>query len=471
MHWRSPLNMRTEFSSSRRLLSNSLAPARSFAVPPLKWKPGKARRSPRFWPRLCLDLPVAPPISSPPTTILPNRDGQDLRDAYATLGLSVGIVVGGDTTAKRQDAYRADVVYISSKEVAFDYLRDGLMRSGNANNPNLAAKLSRVFTIAKVPHPPSVQRGLDVAIVDEIDSVLIDDAGTPLLISTNRTGEISEDVARTGLELANRYTSGSDFVLDAHDLIPSLTARGLRRLEDETAELSGPWRVRLIREELIRAAIASLHVLKRDHHYLVRDGKIVLIDPHSGRATPDRHWSHSLSLMVEVKEGCVSSGEKKSLASISFQRFFRGYATISGMSGTVREVAVELRAVYGLKPARIKRRLSLRRDYAQRRICSNRDELWAAAAQAAARLYAGGQPALVAVRSVGEANRASMALTTLGVPHRVLSAAQDAAEAEVVATRWGSWRHYRRHQYGWAWNRYSPRRWRCRTRGACSRHL
>ena len=364
---------------------------------------------------------------------LANRDGEDLRDAYATLGLSVGIVVGGDTTAKRQDAYRADVVYISSKEVAFDYLRDGLMRSGNANNPNLAAKLSRVFTIAKVPHPPSVQRGLDVAIVDEIDSVLIDDAGTPLLISTNRTGEISEDVARTGLELANRYTSGSDFVLDAHDLIPSLTARGLRRLEDETAELSGPWRVRLIREELIRAAIASLHVLKRDQHYLVRDGKIVLIDPHSGRATPDRHWSHSLSLMVEVKEGCVSSGEKKSLASISFQRFFRGYATISGMSGTVREVAVELRAVYGLKPARIKRRLSLRRDYAQRRICSNRDELWAAAAQAAARLYAGGQPALVAVRSVGEANRASMALTTLGVPHRVLSAAQDAAEAEVVA--------------------------------------
>ena len=106
--------------------------------------------------------------------------------------------------------------------------------------------------------------------------------------------------------------------------------------------------------------------MKRDHHYLVRDGKIVLIDPHSGRATPDRHWSHSLSLMVEVKEGCVSTGEKKSLASISFQRFFRGYATICGMSGTVREVAVELRAVYGLKSTWVKRRLPLCRTYAQR---------------------------------------------------------------------------------------------------------
>ena len=111
-------------------------------------------------------------------------------------------------------------------------------------------------------------------------------------------------------------------------LMPVLTPRGMQRLEDETAQLTGPWRIRLIRDELMRAAIASHHALKRDHHYLVRDGKIVLIDQHSGRATPDRHWSHGLSLMVEVKEGCVSTGEKKSLASISFQRFFRGYATI-----------------------------------------------------------------------------------------------------------------------------------------------
>ena len=364
---------------------------------------------------------------------LADRDAQDLRGAYAALGLSVGTVIGGDLVPKRQAAYGADIVYVSSKEVAFDYLRDGLAPSHDANNPDLAAKLGRVFALTGAVRAQPLQRGLDVAIVDEIDSVLIDEAGTPLLISTNRAGDISEDTARQALALAAKFTPGLDFALDAFALMPVLTPGGMQRLEDETAQLTGPWRIRLIRDELMRAAIASHHALKRDHHYLVRDGKIVLIDQHSGRATPDRHWSHGLSLMVEVKEGCVSTGEKKSLASISFQRFFRGYATICGMSGTVREVAVELRAVYGLKSTWVKRRLPLCRTHEQQRVFPDREKLWAMAAQAAAELHARGQPALVAVRSVGEANRASAALSTFGVPHRVLSAAQDSTEAEIVA--------------------------------------
>ena len=363
---------------------------------------------------------------------LADRDAQDLRPAYAALGLSIGTVIGDDPASKRQAAYRADIVYISSKEVAFDYLRDGLVRPVGVTNSRLAAKLGRVFATANPAGAQPLQRGLDVAIVDEIDSVLVDEAGTPLLISTNRAGEISEATARQALVLAANFTLGSDFAIDAHDM-PVLTPRGMRRVEDETAELPGPWRVRLIRDELIRAAVASHHALRRDHHYIVRDGKIILIDQQSGRAMPDRHWAHSLSLMVEVKEGCVSSGEKKSLASISFQRFFRGYATICGMSGTVREVAVELRAVYGLKSAWIKRRLPLRRKYAERRVFPDRDKLWSAAARAAGELHGRGQPALLAVRSVGEADRASAALSTLGIPHRVLSAAQDSKEAEIVA--------------------------------------
>jgi len=212
-----------------------------------------------------------------------------------------------------------------------------------------------------------------------------------------------------------------------------LTRQGLARLEDELSELTGPWRIRLIREELMRAAIAALHAMERDRHYLVLGGKIVLIDQQSGRVTPDRFWGHGLGLMVEIKEGCASSGEKKSLASISFQRYFRRYALACGMSGTVNEVARELYSVYGLKSVRIPRRLPLRRAYTAPRVFETRDDLWREAARLSTKFWARGQPALIAVRSVAEAARASAALTAAGVVHRVLSAAQDGVEADIVA--------------------------------------
>ena len=362
---------------------------------------------------------------------LARRDAEFLRPAFEALGLSVGVVAGGDDPAARRKAYGADVVYISGKEAAFDYLRDSLTRTDPSINRPVAAKLARVFGKAAGEEP--LQGELDVAIVDEIDSVLVDEAGTPLLISTLRPGDISEEVARQALKLAGECVASQDFIIDPFVLTPSLTLLGQARLEEASAGLTGPWRVRLIREELLRAAIAARHILKIDQHYLVRDGKIALIDQESGRLTPDRHWSHGLSLMVEVKEGCASTGEKKSLASISFQRFFRGYAFLCGMSGTVREVAAELHSVYGLKPAWIPRRLPLRRIEARRRVYENREALWNEAARIAAILQQRGQPALVAVRSVREADRASAALSAKGVAHRVLSAAQDGAEAEIVA--------------------------------------
>jgi len=368
-----------------------------------------------------------------PNDYLAARDEQDLRPAYAALGLRTGLVIGGDAVPSRRKAYAADIVYVSSKEVVFDYLRDGLARSHGGYNSALMAKLSRALGRADGADTQPLQRALDVAIIDEIDSVLVDEAGTPLLISTNRAGDIGEETARQALAIAEGFKPGLDFVVDPTEAMPALTLLGLQRLKAKTSDLPGPWRVRLIREELIRAAIASQHILKRDHHYLVRDGKIVLIDQQSGRVTPDRHWGHGLSLMVEVREGCLSTGEKKSLASISFQRFFRGYATICGMSGTVREVSAELHSVYGLKSASIRRRLPLQRSYAPRWIFADRDRLWQAVAEAAADLHGRGLPALVAVRSVGEADRASAALAALGVPHSVLSAAQNKAEAEIVA--------------------------------------
>jgi preprotein translocase subunit SecA len=364
---------------------------------------------------------------------LAGRDAKDLAPAYEALGLGIGAVVGGDAGASRRAAYGREITYVSSKEVAFDFLRDGLARKSNVGNGHLAMKLRRALRSGLNDASMPLQRGLDVAIVDEIDSVLIDEAATPLLISTSRAGDISEEIAGQALALAAEFTPGLDFVVDPFDYMPGLTPRGVERLDREVAGKTGPWRVRLIREELLRAAISARHVLERDRHYLVRDDKIVLIDQQSGRVTPDRHWSHGLSLMVEIKEGCASTGEKKSLASISFQRYFRGYGVLCGMSGTVREVARELHAVYGLRSVGIKRRLPLRRVYRAPRIFATRHDLWIETARLAKDMQARGQPALVAVRSVGEADRASASLTAIGVAHRVLSAAQDGAEAEIVA--------------------------------------
>ena len=363
---------------------------------------------------------------------LAGRDAEFLRPALESMGLGVGTVSGGDSPEQRRSAHACDVVFLSNKEAAFDYLRDGLARAGTPGNANLSAKLGLVFGAASKQGQP-IQRRLDVAIVDEIDSVLVDDAGTPLLISANSEADIDVPTAQLALKMAARYRRDVDFLIDPHSSVPALTARGLARLEAETRDLGGDWNVRLKRGELMRAALSAQHTLIRDRHYLVREGKIVLVDQYSGRAMPDRHWSLGLNLMVEVKEGCASTGIRKSLASISFQRFFRGYATICGMSGTVSEVAREIHEVYGLPLTPVPRRLKLRRKVRRRRFFASRERLWVAAARAVAKLYQRGQPVLVAVRSVAEAQRASAALKALKVPHEVLSAAQDETEAEIVA--------------------------------------
>ena len=361
------------------------------------------------------------------------RDAEFLRPAYEMLGLGVGIVINGAEADKRRAAYARDIVYISSKEVVFDFLRDGLMRDASAGDAEVALKIDRALGGARRERGRPLQRGLDIAIVDEADSVLIDEAATPLLISTDGANEISLADARRALDLALDFRAGVDFVVDAFEYMPMLTDRGLARLETEFARFGGAWSIRLVREEMMCAAISARHVLQRDRHYLVRDDKIVLIDQQSGRVTPDRHWGHGLGLMIEIKEGCRPTGAKRSLASISFQRYFRSYALVCGMSGTIAEVAREMRAVYGLKSVRIRRRLPLRRRIGRAKVFTSRADMWECVASVARDLQMRGQPALVAVRSVGEAERASAALASIDIPHRVLSAAQDAAEAEIVA--------------------------------------
>jgi preprotein translocase subunit SecA len=366
-----------------------------------------------------------------PNDYLAERDGQLLRPALEGLGISVGIVVHDTPPAERRAAYRRDVTFVSNKEVAFDYLRDRLLTENVAGDRNIHFKVRKALAAPSTKSEP-ILRGLDVAIVDEIDSILIDDAVTPLLISAESDAALDPEAVRTAATVANELTDRIDFVIH-NDISAELTPRGEELVDGLTADLPGIWRQRIRRYEIVCAAIAAYRCLQRDRQYLVRDGRVIIIDENTGRTMPDRYWGRDLHMIVEMKEGCASSGHRKSLASISFQRFFRTYRTLAGMSGTVREVAVELANVYDLSMTRVPRRRPLRRRFLGRRIFPDRDALWAHAAKMVADIHGTGQPVLIGVRSVAEAERGSRALVQIGVEHTVLSAAHDMAEADIVA--------------------------------------
>jgi preprotein translocase subunit SecA len=363
---------------------------------------------------------------------LAERDGTLLRPAFEALGISVGIVTHNVPLPQRRAAYACNVVFVSNKEVAFDYLRDGLIAPRQPGLAGIARKTQRVLGRDVASAEPVIGL-LDVAIVDELDSVLIDDAGTPLVISTTMSGALDDATAQRAFEIAGILRKDEHFELDAHGMHSELLPAGIDQITHMTKDQGGMWQQRIRREELIREALTARHLLKRDLHYLVEDGKVIMIDTYSGRRMPDRYWGQDLHRLIELKEGCSASGTRKSLASTSFQRFFRSYANLSGMSGTVSEVAAELARVYGLNLVRIPRRLACQRRRLPRRIFLNRAALWEAVARHVGELHTKGEPVLIGVRTVLEAERGADALRRQGIPHAVLSAAHDNEEAAIVA--------------------------------------
>jgi preprotein translocase subunit SecA len=363
---------------------------------------------------------------------LADRDGKLLRPAFESLGLSVGIVTHESAPPARRGAYACNVTFVSNKEVAFDFLRDRLITPRYPGAGDVQLKMRKAMVAADAFTEPLLPE-LDVAIVDELDSVLIDDAGTPLVISATTPSALDDATARQAIDVGGQLSVGEHFIVDLQGTAVELTAAGRERIAHMTEHLGGAWRHRIRRSELARQAVTAKQVLKRGLHYLVEDDKVIMIDTYSGRRMPDRYWGQDLHRLIELKEDCGNSGTRKSLASISFQRFFRSYRTLSGMSGTVSEVADEFARVYGLRLVRIPRRLPNRRRGARRRVFADRARLWAAAAQYVRDLHDAGRPVLIGVRSVVEAERASEALQVLGIRHDVLSAANHAEEAAIVA--------------------------------------
>jgi preprotein translocase subunit SecA len=361
---------------------------------------------------------------------LATRDAQWMAPIYRALGLTVGTVTETLDRDERRAAYARSVTYCTNKQLVFDYLKDRILL-GEENRP-LHLNLEELY--AAQPRTRSLLlRGLCFAIVDEADSVLIDEARTPLVIANRTRMQDQEAMYKQAIRIARTLETPRDFGIDArHDQI-DLTDLGRARIARLARALGGLWSGAKRREELVRQGLSAVHLFEVDKHYLVRDGKVQIVDEYTGRIMADRSWERGLHQMIEAKEGCGISARQETLSRISYQRFFQRYLRLAGMTGTAREVASELWSVYGLKVVTIPTHRPPRRKALGDRMYASAERKWLEVVRRVRALHAQGRPVLVGTRSVQASERLSQELTFAGLSHRVLNARQDQHEAEIVA--------------------------------------
>lgn len=357
---------------------------------------------------------------------LARRDAEELRPVYESLGLTVTAVVEAMTTDEKRRAYHCDIVYCTNKQVAFDYLRDRLL-SRNATGP-LSLKFSEAYMDQRL-----TLRGLCFAIVDEADSVLIDEARTPLLLSREHRDLAQEQIYAEAVDIARAMQADKHFRIDERERRITLTDSGVSWLEDRLEGRDGIWSGARHARYLVHQALCALHQFERDTHYLVRDDRVVIIDRNTGRAMADRSWQQGLHQMIECKEGCPPTGQRETLASISYQRFFRRYLHLGGLSGTLGQVRGELRRTYHKRLVRVPTHRPCRRIDTGFKLHLRATDKWLAVLQEVERVHAQGRPVLVGTQTVSDSRLLGAFLTRRRLPHRVLNAQQDHREAHIVA--------------------------------------
>ncbi|WP_342362751.1 prepilin peptidase [Terrarubrum flagellatum] len=360
---------------------------------------------------------------------LAERDAEELRPLYEALGLSVGFVKQGQEPPQRRAAYACDVTYAVNKEVAFDYQRDRLAMGRRRLQSN--AMVDRIGR-AEAGGPSLLLRGLHFAIVDEADSIMIDEARTPLIIAG--AGDADEQsIYATALNVADQLVAGADFELIAANRHARLTDEGGRKTRALTEGFGGLWEARRGREEMVSQALAAKRLYARDVDYVVVDGKVQIVDAFTGRIADGRQWQNGLHQLIEMKEGVEITARTATQSSITYQRFFRRYLHLAGMSGTLAETVGELRAVYGLKVVRIPKNRPNRRIDRGAKLFGDADAKRAAIAESAQALQAEGRPVLIGTGSVAESEATSRALNATGIAHVLLNARNDSEEAGIVA--------------------------------------
>lgn len=364
---------------------------------------------------------------------LVERDAKWIQPLYADCGVNVGWVTASMAPPERRRGYDADVTYVTSKELLADFLRDRLALDG-PTDPSRRLLHALVSPREKfVEGENVVMRGIDTCIVDEADSVLIDEAVTPLIISAPRKNELLERAVLAARDIVESLEQGIDYALDSRYREIELSEAGRVKLTTACGALDGLWRGSHRRDELIRQALVAREFFLRDRHYIVADGKLVIVDEATGRPMPQRTWRQGLHQAIEAKERLSMTDPSETIARLSFQRFFRSFPRLSGMTGTGREAAAEFWQVYRLPVVAIpSNQPCIRRQWPDRLFLSE-TEKWTGIADEIEKQHATGRPILIGTRSVEASERLAQELARRHLAFTVLNAVRHREESAIVA--------------------------------------
>lgn len=340
---------------------------------------------------------------------LAKRDSEWMGQIYRYLGLSVGVVYPGLKEAEKHAAYRCDITYGQNNEFGFDYLRDNMKFSAEE----------------------TMQRGHNYAIVDEVDSILIDEARTPLIISG--PAEDATDQYYVVNKIIPYLEKSKHFEIDLKSKQPTLTEEGTAKVESllQVENLYDPNNIELLHH--VQNALKAHTTMERDVDYVVKDGQVIIVDEFTGRLMPGRRWSNGLHQAVEAKEGLKIAQENQTLASITFQNLFRMYDKLAGMTGTADTEAPEFKQIYNLEVCVIPTNQPMIRDDMSDQVFRTRKEKYEAVIKDIAEFHASGQPILVGTISIEQSESLSKILRSRNIEHNVLNAKQHEREAEIVA--------------------------------------
>lgn len=362
---------------------------------------------------------------------LAERDFAQLLPAYRIVGATIGLLEERASGAAKRAAYGCDITYGTGYEFGFDYLRDQTALL-NQSKPALGASRLRRLRGDPEATPTLVQRGHAYAVIDEVDSVLIDEACMPLVLSESTSVQSPSTAYLHAAEVATRLTQDVDFIIDAVQYSIKLTEAG-GSLIHAAAHL--PANVALERSwsEYVEQALHARHLLHRDIHYVVLGNQIAIVDGFTGRIHAERSWRNGLQQAIEAKEGMTISGPKNTTVRISRQKYFGRYAMICGMTGTAAESKREFRKVYRLSIASIPLRQPSRRKALPARYFANDAARASAIAVDVRRLHQLGRPILIGTRNIETSQRLAQVLTAAGLRFELLNGKQDRHEAEIIA--------------------------------------
>jgi preprotein translocase subunit SecA len=374
---------------------------------------------------------------------LAKRDAELMRGIYEFCGLTVAYLQGETKPPERRAAYRADITYCTNKEVCADFLRDRLALGAMKDLPS--ALLGKMLYGAGTDRV--VMRGLAFAIVDEADSVLIDESVTPLIISGDAPNQEQVEAFKQAADIAMRLVQQKHYKVNPRYREVELTDQGFEHVMTMSEHMGGIWNGARRAEELVTQALTAREFFLRGKQYVVakqpdketgeESDKVVIVDEFTGRLMPDRTWREGLHQAIEAKEQIVINPPKDTYARISFQRFFRSYRRLCGMTGTAKEAQRELWQIYHLPVVVIPtNKPCIRKQYADR-IFATEDAKYAAIVGEIAKRHATGQPVLIGTRSVRNSEKLSDMLAEKGLDHRVLNAVRHAEEAQIVAMAGG----------------------------------